>query len=60
MMSLLNDVTMHLLYYHKNFTPSDFHQEVAFAQYFYLNQDLFLCAHLSICLSFLVFRLLQD
>ena len=36
----------------QKFTLSDFHQEVAFNQYFYLYQDfMFLCAFLSICLS---------
>ena len=30
----------------------DFHQEVAFNQYFYLYQEfMFLCAFLSVCLS---------
>ena len=43
-----NFLTVH----HKKFTLSDFHQEVAFNQYFYLYQEfMFLCAFLSICLS---------
>ena len=36
----------------KKVTLSDFHQEVAFNQYFYLDQEfMFLCTFLSICLS---------
>ena len=52
-----NFLTVH----HKKFTLSDFHQEQAFNQYFYLYQEfMFLCAFLPICLFFLVFRLLQN
>ena len=43
---------------HKKFTPSDFHQEVAFNQYFYLHREfMFLCTFLSICLSVCFWRL---
>ena len=43
-----NFLTVH----HKKFTLSDFHQEVAFNQYFYLHQEfMFLCSFLSVCLS---------
>ena len=38
--------------HHKTFTESDFHQEVAFNQYFYLYREfMFLCSFLSICMS---------
>ena len=44
-----NFLTVH----HKKFTLSDFHQEVAFNQYFYLYQEfMFLCVffvYLSVC-----------
>ena len=44
-----NFLTVH----HKKFTLSDFHQEQAFNQYFYLYQEfMFLCAFLPICLFF--------
>ena len=44
-----NFLTVH----HKKFTLSDFHQEQAFNQYFYLYQEfMFMCAFLPICLFF--------
>ena len=48
-----NFLTVH----QKKFTLSDFHQEQAFNQFFYLYQEfMFLCPFMPICL-FLVFRL---
>ena len=43
-----------LTFREKNFTPSDFHQEVVLIQYFYPHQEfMFLCVRLSIFLSFI-------
>ena len=40
-----------LTFHHENVPPSNFHQEVAFDQYFYFHQEfMFLCACLPICL----------
>ena len=57
----MNFVFVCLTVHHKRFTLSDFHQEVAFNQYFYLHQPfIFLCACLSICLSVCFFGVFDE